>query len=152
MGPLYAPRGSPSRLGGWGEPHTLQKGPWVDDPSLVSCRPSLAAGHEPVVYEARNVLGGKVSAWQDEDGDWVETGLHIFFGAYPNMMNLFQVPPATRHRQLSFIGYTGEGQNIHRCPAWIGCGCKTPEGRTGQTSRSTHFLNPPGGLPGHCPQ
>lgn len=31
----------------------------------------------------------KVSAWQDEDGDWIETGLHIFFGAYPNMMNLF---------------------------------------------------------------
>merc|ERR1712232_1298017 len=47
------------------------------------------AGHEPTVYEARDVLGGKVSAWQDEDGDWIETGLHIFFGAYPNMMNLF---------------------------------------------------------------
>ena len=25
----------------------------------------------------------------DSDGDWIETGLHIFFGAYPNMMNLF---------------------------------------------------------------
>merc|ERR1712078_819067 len=24
------------------------------------------------------------------DGDWYETGLHIFFGAYPNMMRLFQ--------------------------------------------------------------
>jgi len=47
------------------------------------------AGHEPIVYEARNVLGGKVSAWQDKDGDWIETGLHIFFGAYPNMHNLF---------------------------------------------------------------
>ena len=47
------------------------------------------AGHKPIVYEARDVLGGKVSAWQDEDGDWIETGLHIFFGAYPNMMNLF---------------------------------------------------------------
>lgn len=42
------------------------------------------------MYEARNVLGGKVSAWQDKDGDWIETGLHIFFGAYPNMMNLFE--------------------------------------------------------------
>ena len=41
------------------------------------------------MLEARDVLGGKVSAWQDEDGDWIETGLHIFFGAYPNMMNLF---------------------------------------------------------------
>ncbi|CAE8629952.1 unnamed protein product, partial [Polarella glacialis] len=38
---------------------------------------------------ARDTLGGKVSAWQDEDGDWIETGLHIFFGAYPNMMNIF---------------------------------------------------------------
>jgi 15-cis-phytoene desaturase len=47
------------------------------------------AGHEPLVLEARDVLGGKVSAWQDEDGDWIETGLHIFFGAYPNMMNIF---------------------------------------------------------------
>jgi 15-cis-phytoene desaturase len=31
-----------------------------------------------------------VSAWQDKDGDWIETGLHIFFGAYPNMMSLFK--------------------------------------------------------------
>lgn len=47
------------------------------------------AGHKPMILEARDVLGGKVSAWQDKDGDWIETGLHIFFGAYPNMMNLF---------------------------------------------------------------
>ena len=49
----------------------------------------MDAGHQPVVYERADVLGGKVSAWQDKDGDWIETGLHIFFGAYPNMMNLF---------------------------------------------------------------
>ena len=55
--------------------------------SGLACAKYLAdAGHEPVVYEARDVLGGKVSAWQDKDGDWIETGLHIFFGAYPNMM------------------------------------------------------------------
>merc|ERR1719238_609285 len=58
--------------------------------SGLSCAKYLSdAGHEPLVLEARGVLGGKVSAWQDEDGDWIETGLHIFFGAYPNMMNLF---------------------------------------------------------------
>jgi 15-cis-phytoene desaturase len=58
--------------------------------SGLACAKYLVdAGHEPTVYEARNVLGGKVSAWQDKDGDWIETGLHIFFGAYPNMMNLF---------------------------------------------------------------
>tara|TARA_B100000579_G_scaffold420613_1_gene420517 strand:- start:81 stop:935 length:855 start_codon:yes stop_codon:yes gene_type:complete len=48
------------------------------------------AGFRPIILEARDVLGGKVAAWQDEDGDWYETGLHIFFGAYPNMMRLFQ--------------------------------------------------------------
>ena len=34
--------------------------------------------------------GVQVAAWKDEDGDWYETGLHIFFGAYPNMMNMFK--------------------------------------------------------------
>ena len=55
--------------------------------SGLACAKYLSdAGHEPVVLEARDVLGGKVSAWQDDDGDWIETGLHIFFGAYPNMI------------------------------------------------------------------
>jgi 15-cis-phytoene desaturase len=48
----------------------------------LACAKYLSdAGHVPTVYEARDVLGGKVSAWQDQDGDWIETGLHIFFGA-----------------------------------------------------------------------
>ncbi|KAG8466919.1 hypothetical protein KFE25_008298 [Diacronema lutheri] len=55
---------------------------------LAAAKYLVDAGHKPTVYEARDVLGGKVSAWQDADGDWIETGLHIFFGAYPNMMNL----------------------------------------------------------------
>ena len=57
----------------------------------LSCAKYLAdAGHTPILFEARNVLGGKVAAWKDEDGDWYETGLHIFFGAYPNMLQLFK--------------------------------------------------------------
>lgn len=47
------------------------------------------SGHKPILLEARDVLGGKVAAWKDDDGDWYETGLHIFFGAYPNVQNLF---------------------------------------------------------------
>lgn len=59
--------------------------------SGLACAKYLSdAGHEPVLYEARDTLGGKVSAWQDKDGDWIETGLHIFFGAYPNVMNMFE--------------------------------------------------------------
>ena len=56
----------------------------------LSCGKYLSdAGHAPTVVERAKMLGGKVSAWQDADGDWIETGLHIFFGAYPNAMNLF---------------------------------------------------------------
>ncbi|BAZ45823.1 amine oxidase [Chondrocystis sp. NIES-4102] len=47
-------------------------------------------GHHPIVLERRDVLGGLVAAWKDEDGDWYETGLHVFFGAYPNMIQLFK--------------------------------------------------------------
>nr|AUE44531.1 phytoene desaturase [Grateloupia filicina] len=57
----------------------------------LSCAKYLAdAGFCPTVFEARDVLGGKVAAWKDKDGDWYETGLHIFFGAYPNMLQLFK--------------------------------------------------------------
>lgn len=47
---------------------------------LAAAKYLVDAGHKPIVYEARDVLGGKVSAWKDKDGDWIETGLHIFFG------------------------------------------------------------------------
>jgi 15-cis-phytoene desaturase len=57
----------------------------------LSCAKYLAdAGFTPIVLERRDVLGGKIAAWKDEDGDWYETGLHIFFGAYPNMLQLFE--------------------------------------------------------------
>jgi 15-cis-phytoene desaturase len=57
----------------------------------LSCAKYLVdAGHTPIVLESRDVLGGKVAAWKDEDGDWYETGLHIFFGAYLNMLQLFK--------------------------------------------------------------
>ena len=57
----------------------------------LSCAKYLVdVGHTPIVLESRDVLGGLVAAWKDEDGDWYETGLHVFFGAYPNMLQLFQ--------------------------------------------------------------
>ncbi|MBD1836583.1 15-cis-phytoene desaturase [Trichocoleus sp. FACHB-90] len=57
----------------------------------LSCAKYLTdAGHTPIVLERQDVLGGKVAAWKDADGDWYETGLHVFFGAYPNMLQLFK--------------------------------------------------------------
>lgn len=56
-------------------------------PAGMVCARLLAdQGHEVVVLEKRPVPGGKVSAWQDADGDWVESGLHVFFGAYHNLL------------------------------------------------------------------
>ncbi len=43
-------------------------------------------GYEVILLEKRAVPGGKVSAWRDADGDWVESGLHVFFGAYHNLL------------------------------------------------------------------
>ena len=57
---------------------------------LACAKYLVDAGHQPIVLERRDVLGGLVAAWKDEDGDWYETGLHVFFGAYPNMLQLFQ--------------------------------------------------------------
>jgi len=57
----------------------------------LACAKYLAdSGFKPIVVESRDVLGGKVAAWKDKDGDWYETGLHIFFGAYPNLLELFR--------------------------------------------------------------
>jgi 15-cis-phytoene desaturase len=55
---------------------------------LTCAKYLVDAGHTPIVLESRDVLGGLVAAWKDEDGDWYETGLHAFFGAYPNMLQL----------------------------------------------------------------
>src|SRR3954470_8558731 len=43
------------------------------------------AGYRVTLLEKREVAGGKVSSWQDADGDWIESGLHVFFGAYRNL-------------------------------------------------------------------
>jgi zeta-carotene desaturase len=42
-------------------------------------------GHTVEIYEKRKVLGGKVSVWKDNDGDSIESGLHIVFGGYSQL-------------------------------------------------------------------
>jgi 15-cis-phytoene desaturase len=56
-------------------------------PAGFACAKWLAdRGNQVVLLEKRSVPGGKVSAWRDQDGDWVESGLHVFFGAYRNLL------------------------------------------------------------------
>lgn len=74
----------------------------------------------------------QVAAWKDQDGDWYETGLHIFFGAYPNIQNLFQelniqerceVQPAGRVCRGANKGHAEPGANEQAgAPEWAGCG------------------------------
>jgi 15-cis-phytoene desaturase len=57
---------------------------------LAAARYLADEGHRVTVLEKREVAGGKVSAWRDEDGDWVESGLHVFFGAYRNLLGFLR--------------------------------------------------------------
>ncbi len=43
-------------------------------------------GFRVLLLEKRDIAGGKVSSWQDAEGDWLESGLHVFFGAYRNLL------------------------------------------------------------------
>ena len=44
----------------------------------LSCAKYLVDhGHIPIVLEARDVLGGKVAAWKDEDGDGRRRNAHV---------------------------------------------------------------------------
>ena len=38
----------------------------------------------------RPFVGGKVSSWQDKDGNHIEMGLHVFFGCYYNLFGIMQ--------------------------------------------------------------
>ena len=49
---------------------------------LAAAKYVAEAGHTARILEKRTILGGKLSSWRDGDGDWLESGLHAFFGGY----------------------------------------------------------------------
>ncbi|MDX1919771.1 MAG: FAD-dependent oxidoreductase [Candidatus Caenarcaniphilales bacterium] len=57
---------------------------------LTAARKLLKEGFDVELIEKRDVLGGKWSAWKDQDNDWIETGLHVFFGAYEEIFDLMK--------------------------------------------------------------
>lgn len=49
----------------------------------LACAKSLVdAGHDVRLFEGLPHLGGRASTFRDDDGDWIEQGLHIFLGTY----------------------------------------------------------------------
>ncbi|MBE9028400.1 9,9'-di-cis-zeta-carotene desaturase [filamentous cyanobacterium LEGE 11480] len=48
------------------------------------------AGHEVEIFESRPFIGGKVGSWEDDDGNHIEMGLHVFFNNYANLFALLK--------------------------------------------------------------
>lgn len=52
----------------------------------LSCAKALCEqGYEVELFEGLPYLGGRASTFLDDDGDWVEQGLHLFLGAYTEL-------------------------------------------------------------------
>ena len=47
-------------------------------------------GYSVELYEARPFIGGKVGSWEDENGNHIEMGLHVFFFNYANLFALMK--------------------------------------------------------------
>ena len=57
---------------------------------LSAAKMLLDSGYDVELLEGRDIPGGKVSSWRDSDGDWIESGLHVFFGAYDEIFKLMR--------------------------------------------------------------
>ncbi len=57
---------------------------------LTAAKRVIDAGHDVTILERRPMYGGKWSGWKDKDGDDVESGLHVFFGAYEEIFDLMK--------------------------------------------------------------
>lgn len=57
---------------------------------LTAAKRLVDRGFRVTVLEKRPVYGGKVSSWKDDEGDWIESGTHCFFGAYDVLYDLMR--------------------------------------------------------------
>ena len=57
---------------------------------LAAAKRLTDKGFQVKVLEKREIFGGKVSSWKDEEGDWIESGTHCFFGAYKVLYDLMK--------------------------------------------------------------
>jgi zeta-carotene desaturase len=57
---------------------------------MVAAMDLADAGHQVELFEVRPFVGGKVSSWQDKQGNHIEMGLHVFFGCYYNLFGIMK--------------------------------------------------------------
>jgi len=87
---------------------------------LTAAKRLVDRGFQVKVLEKRSIYGGKVSAWKDEEGDWIESGTHCFFGAYDVLYDLMKEIKTYhavdwKEHQLT---YTLEGGNNFTFKTW----------------------------------
>lgn len=64
---------------------------------LAAAKFLAEAGHPARILEKRPILGGKLSSWRDADGDWLESGLHAFFGGYTALHGVLEDVGISHH-------------------------------------------------------
>jgi zeta-carotene desaturase len=57
---------------------------------MIAAMDLADAGHDVELFEVRPYVGGKVSSWQDKEGNHIEMGLHVFFGCYYNLFGIMK--------------------------------------------------------------
>ena len=62
------------------------------------------------------ILGGKVSAWQDKDGDWIETGSAHILGRVPEHDEFIQ---GIKHRRPVTVEETHDVFRDARLPGGV---------------------------------
>jgi 15-cis-phytoene desaturase len=87
---------------------------------LAAAKRLTDRGLQVKVLEKREIYGGKVSSWKDEEGDWIESGTHCFFGAYDVLYELMK-EIGTYHAVLwkdHRLTYTLEGGRRFTFDTW----------------------------------
>jgi 15-cis-phytoene desaturase len=87
---------------------------------LAAAKRLVDRGFQVKVLEKRPIFGGKVSAWKDDEGDWIESGTHCFFGAYDVLYDLMK-EIGTYHAVLwkeHRLTYTLDGGNSFTFDTW----------------------------------
>lgn len=70
---------------------------------LACAKMLVDAGVSVEVFEGLPFLGGRASTWRDEDGDWIEQGLHLYLGVYSELSALLADVGSPRERTLRFM-------------------------------------------------
>lgn len=87
---------------------------------LTAAKRLVDRGFQVKLLEKRPFYGGKVSAWKDDEGDWIESGTHCFFGAYDVLYDLMKEIGAYHavHWKDHRLTYTLDGGNSFTFGTW----------------------------------